>query len=138
MMKLKMSYIRNVNVYETDLMGIVHHSNYLRYCEEARVNWCKSKGLLSTDDRAVFSLAVLETRVKHIKPARYGDAISIDLQIKRDGAKLIFQYKLSVQNQIISIVETIHCNLDLNLRVKKLSPELIQLTEKELWTETWL
>ena len=29
-------YERKVNYYETDRMGIVHHSNYIRYLEEAR------------------------------------------------------------------------------------------------------
>ena len=31
------SYIHKVNYYETDKMGIVHHSNYVRWLEEARV-----------------------------------------------------------------------------------------------------
>ena len=35
-----------VGFFETDGMGIVHHSNYLRYCENARVAW------LETHDRA--------------------------------------------------------------------------------------
>ena len=35
-MKFK-PYIRKVNYYETDRMSIVHHSNYIRYFEEARI-----------------------------------------------------------------------------------------------------
>lgn len=27
---------RKINYYETDRMGVVHHSNYIRYLEEAR------------------------------------------------------------------------------------------------------
>ena len=33
------TYSRRVHYYETDRMGVVHHSNYLRYLEEARVDW---------------------------------------------------------------------------------------------------
>lgn len=133
-----LSYERRVHVYETDLMGIVHHSNYLRFCEEARVDWCKKKGLLGSGDKAVFSLAVLETKVKHIKPAKYSDLIQFAVQAKIEGARLIFQYKLFVGDKIVCLAETVHCNLDLDLKVKRLNSELIQMVEKELWIETWL
>lgn len=119
-------------------MGIVHHSNYLRFCEEARVDWCKKKGLLNSDNRAVFSLAVLETTVKHIKPAKYPDKIQFGLQVKTEGARLIFQYKLFVADEIVCKAETVHCNLDLNLKVKRLSSELIKMVENEVWIGTWL
>lgn len=32
-------YIHKVNYYETDKMGITHHSNYIRFMEEARMNF---------------------------------------------------------------------------------------------------
>lgn len=136
------SYEREVHVYETDLMGIVHHSNYLRFCEEARVDWCKRKGLLlnkkDSQEQAVFGLTVYETKVRHVSPIRYSDRIVINLQIRLEGVRLIFQYKIFVDQILKSLVETVHCNLDLNYKVKRLSPELINLVEKEIWTETWL
>ncbi len=131
------SYQRHVHVYETDLMGIVHHSNYLRFCEEARVDWCKKKGLLDSEDK-VFSLAVLETRVKHVKPAKYSDVVRFAMQVKTEGVRMFFQYKLSVGNHIVCLVETVHCNLDKNLKVQRLGSDLIKMLEKEIWTETWL
>ena len=30
------TYERTINYYETDKMGVVHHSNYIRFLEEAR------------------------------------------------------------------------------------------------------
>ena len=30
-------YVHKVNYYETDKMGITHHSNYIRWMEEARI-----------------------------------------------------------------------------------------------------
>ena len=35
-------YERTINYYETDKMGIVHHSNYIRFLEEARCRWLDS------------------------------------------------------------------------------------------------
>ena len=34
---MRYSYKHRVNYYETDAMGIVHHSNYVRWMEEARI-----------------------------------------------------------------------------------------------------
>ncbi len=133
-----LSYKRQVHVYETDLMGIVHHSNYLRFFEEARVDWCKKRGLLGGDEKAVFSLAVLETKVKHVRPAKYSDIFQISIQAKISGARVIFQYKLVVEEQLVSLAETVHCNLDAQLRVKRLNSELIKMVENEIWTGTWL
>ena len=37
-------YKHTVQYYETDKMGITHHSNYIRWMEEARVDFLKSTG----------------------------------------------------------------------------------------------
>ena len=33
---MEYTFERNINYYETDKMGVVHHSNYIRFLEEAR------------------------------------------------------------------------------------------------------
>lgn len=135
-------YGRKVHVYETDLMGIVHHSNYLRFCEEARVAWCKQKGVLlnkTSDDRhSVFGLTVYETKVKHVFPMKYDDKFEFKIQVKVSGAKIIFQYKILVGLKLVCLAETSHCNLGSDLKVKRLNPDLIRIVEREIWTETWL
>ena len=37
-------YTHKVNYYETDKMGITHHSNYIRFMEEARMNYLSEIG----------------------------------------------------------------------------------------------
>ena len=37
-------YIHKVNYYETDKMGITHHSNYVRFMEETRVFYMDEMG----------------------------------------------------------------------------------------------
>ena len=39
-------YDRSINYYETDQMGIVHHSNYIRYFEEARLDMMEGRIIL--------------------------------------------------------------------------------------------
>ena len=41
-------YKREINYYETDKMGVVHHSNYIRFLEEARCRWLKELGIPMT------------------------------------------------------------------------------------------
>ena len=38
-------YTHRVQYYETDQMGIVHHSNYIRWFEEARIDWMRHCGI---------------------------------------------------------------------------------------------
>lgn len=33
---MEFTFERRINYYETDRMGVVHHSNYIRFLEEAR------------------------------------------------------------------------------------------------------
>lgn len=136
------NYLRQVHVYETDLMGIVHHSNYLRYFEEARVTWCKHNNLFETDpikrDLSVFGLTVYETRVRHVRPARYGDELEVSVQVKVEGARVIYQYKMKINKQIICLAETVHCHIDTQFKVKRIDPVIVQAVGKCVWTETWL
>ena len=39
------TYKRRVKFYETDGMRVVHHANYLRYFEEARVEYLRAGGI---------------------------------------------------------------------------------------------
>ena len=41
----KMEYTHKVQYYETDQMGIVHHSNYIRWFEEARSDVLEKAGM---------------------------------------------------------------------------------------------
>ncbi|MFQ7173111.1 MAG: acyl-CoA thioesterase [Thomasclavelia ramosa] len=38
-------YLHNAKYYETDRMGIIHHSNYIRWFEEARIDYMNQIGL---------------------------------------------------------------------------------------------
>lgn len=119
-------------------MGIVHHANYLLFCEEARVAWCKHHQLLNSSKQSIFKFTVYETFVRHLAPARYGDEISIDLQVSVKKAKLLFQYRLLVENKVVAVAQTVHCSLSEDFKVLRLDKTILDIVEKEIWTETWL
>lgn len=132
------AYQRKIHVYETDLMGIVHHSNYLRFCEEARVDWFERQGfgVNTTDD--IFGLVVVETRVQHKSPIRFGERITFEMQLKTQGVRLVIQYRLRNDQQIFALAETVHCRIDQNFKVLRIDKKITQHVENEKWIETWL
>lgn len=138
------TFTRIIHVYETDLMGIVHHSNYLRYCEEARVEWCRKFVVHDPLDTAfehqnIFDLTVVETRVKHKAPLKYSDNVRIEVQVQVDGIVLRFQYKVLNDKSICALVETSHCSVNEKLKPKRLAQKYIDAVKKDTpWIETWL
>jgi acyl-CoA thioester hydrolase len=133
------TYKHRVQFYETDQMGIVHHSNYLRFCEEARVAWAHDRGLLDYQKAHSASMfAVYETRVKHLKPTAFGHEVVIELQARPQRVRIVLQYRMKVDGEIVALAETIHVPLDAQLKLIRLPAEMTAILEKEPWTETWL
>lgn len=136
------STVRRIQFYETDLMGIVHHANYLRIFEEARVAWAIERGLLDYQQpQSASHLAVVETSVRHLQPLKFGDEIQTEVQVKQKGIRIIFEYKLFVHaknERPFATCKTVHVALDQNLSVMRIPEKMEAILEKEKWTETWL
>lgn len=133
------TYYHLVQFYETDLMRIVHHTNYLRFIEEARVAWAVERGLIDySRPESASEFAVYETRVKHLKPTFFGDKIAIDVQARQKGVRVFCQYRLRRGDDVVCLAETVHVSLDAGLKAQRLSDKIISALEKEQWTETWL
>ena len=67
-----------VRYYETDQMGIVHHSNYIRYFECARNNMMREFGYpieRCEEDGVTIPLVSLDCHYKH--PAKMGDDLKV-------------------------------------------------------------
>lgn len=67
---------------ETDLMGIVHHANYLIYAEAGRVEWLRRRGVTHADwtKRGIF-LPVIETGFTYRAPARFDDEVIVETRL---------------------------------------------------------
>lgn len=71
-----------VRFVETDAMGIVHHSNYLAYFEEARVAFLADVGHPFTEWReAGLESPVLESFVQYRRPLRFDDVATVHLSL---------------------------------------------------------
>jgi acyl-CoA thioester hydrolase len=67
---------------ETDRMGVVHHSRYAVYLEEARTELLRSEGLSYRDIEGEGRyLVVAELETKFRRPCRLGDTLEIDCRV---------------------------------------------------------
>ena len=85
---------------ETDMLGVVHHSNYFRWFEIARVEYLKKAGIellsLIADD---ILFPITEATCNYIAPAKFGDDILIEAELKEvSKVKMIFTYKVIREN----------------------------------------
>jgi acyl-CoA thioester hydrolase len=132
-------YEKFIQFHETDIMGIAHHSNHLKWMEETRVAWLREKGLLSLHSPgADFTLAVLESYVSYRKPCLLGEKIQVYLKLYTDKLKYWFYYGIYSENTLRAYGHTMHIGVDKNLKVKKPPQGLIDpIKENTAWTETW-
>lgn len=75
-------YFRKVNYYETDRMGITHHSNYVRYMEEARIYFLEQIGCgYDAWERNGIVSPVIGIECKYKRPTTFGDELQIHVEI---------------------------------------------------------
>lgn len=130
-------FIRKTNYYETDQMGIIHHSNYIRWFEEARVDYLEQIGF--GYDKAVESgidFAVLEVQCAYKSMVRFGDKVQIIVSISQlSQSRMTISYQVvdAKSGELRTTGTTSHCYYDGNRKrpvsLKKTLPELYHLLE---------
>lgn len=126
--------IHKVHYYETDRMGITHHSNYIRWMEEARVallnQWgCGYRRL--EEDGIISPVIAVDCQYKHT--TTFDDEVKISVKVEKyTGVRLMFRYHMvNIQTGDVVLTGTSsHCFLDQNNKpviLKKLYPEMDQL-----------
>ena len=105
-------YIRKANYYETDQMGIVHHSNHIRYFEEARLFFMHSICCDAAEmEKAGIIIPNVDAYAKYEKPIRFYDDVKITVRlVKFSGATMRYEYTATLENGDIAAVGfTTHC-----------------------------
>ena len=75
---IKSEHFLDVRYYETDQMGIVHHSNYIRYFECGRNAMLKEMDMpMEKVEASGVMMAVVAVDAKYKVPARLGDTLRI-------------------------------------------------------------
>ena len=88
--KIKTRYV------ESDQMGIIHHSNYLIYMEQARLDWLDVLGFsyAKMESQKVL-LPVYQIDIKYKKPIKFGEEITVKTILKDiPTTRVLFEYEI--------------------------------------------
>lgn len=129
------NYVRKANYYETDKMAIVHHSNYIRFLEEARIHMLEVAGYpLDKMEADGVWIPVLEAECCYKFPLRFGDEFEVIPKVTYfNGCKLELSYEiinLTAGGKISALAKTKHCLTDVNMRPirsQKTHPEIYKI-----------
>lgn len=125
-------YQHQIRVYaeDVDYMGIVYHSNYIKYFERARTELLRHHNLILSELSDLDILfAIHEISVLYKLPAKLDDFLTITTEIK-EVKSCRFVFKQCMHNQLEQLVceANIHvvC-VNKNLRPKRV-PDFLQLS----------
>ena len=130
---MKQIYERKINYYETDKMGVVHHSNYIRFFEEARCEFLEKSDLPydKLEANGIMS-PVLGFSCKYKQHVTFGDIIEIHTSIT-SYTVVKFTVSYEVYNKTTGALcvtgESMHCFTDLDLKplnMKKHHPDIYE------------
>ena len=90
--------IRRVQYYETDMMGVTHHANYIRWMEEARVEFMDRIGFPYKRMEEEGVLCVVKSlQGDYLKPCTFGDDVDIGIEVTGfNGLVVTLAYEMKV------------------------------------------
>lgn len=133
------NYQRKVHYYETDQMGIVHHSNYIKWFEEARIDMMEKMGLgYEVMEAEGIMSPVLSIQADYLRMMHFRDLFSVKCFIKEyNGIKLTVGYEVINEGtqMVHSRGTTKHCFIDKSgrpLSLKQAQPKFHDMFMKGL------
>lgn len=102
-----------VRFVDTDMMGVVHHSNYFRWFEIARVAYLEQAGvkLLDLLEKG-YNVPVSDVRCSYKESARYDDELAICARmLELNRAKMVFSYQVRRIKDNALLAEGVTCNV---------------------------
>ena len=127
------SYIHTVQYYETDRMGFTHHSNYVRWMEEARIDFMDRLGWgyqRFEDEGLISPVTAVECRYR--KTTTFPEKVKIDVSVEEfRSIKLRLKYVMTnAGGEIVCEGASEHCFIDKAgkfVRIDKEYPEFSRL-----------
>ena len=128
-------YVRKAQYYETDQMGVIHHANYIRWFEEARIDFLQKTGFpYERVESMGITLAVLELSCEYKSPVVFGETVHIQTWPKAcSHSRMTMSYRItdSVTGELRTTGETHHFFFRKEdarpVSLKKAIPELYDL-----------
>lgn len=125
-------YEHQAQYYETDQMGIIHHSNYIRWFEEARTDLMDQMGFgYDQMEKRGIIVPVLSINCDYKSMVRYNDRVYIIPKIEVfNGIRLQISYRVidKKTGELRSFGESKHCFLNSSNR-----PVSLKKVDKEMY-----
>ncbi len=124
-------YEHKTQYYETDQMGIIHHSNYIRWFEEARCDMMEQMGLgyKLMEDCGIIS-PVLSMHCEYKSMTRFGETVEIRCILKEyNGIKMTVEYSITDKEtgELRCVGESRHCFLSREGRPVSLKKQYLEM-----------
>ncbi|MBQ3599794.1 MAG: acyl-CoA thioesterase [Lachnospiraceae bacterium] len=132
-------FVRKAMYYETDKMAVVHHSNYIRWFEEARIYYLEEHGLPFEEiEKSGLVVPVLSVDVQYRKPVRFGETVRIrEWMTKFTQLKFEITYEVTSfeTGELLVIGKTGHCFVDEQMNPVRLKRDYKEIYDKfnEIW-----
>ncbi len=124
-------YTHKAQYYETDQMGIIHHSNYIRWMEEARMNYLSEIGFPMEKIEAWGIVSpVVDVSCKYKKSCLLNEVIGIHIMVQEyNGVKLVLKYEMyeKQSGELRAVGTSTHCFTDREGRIVSLKKRYPQL-----------
>ncbi len=126
------TFQHKVQYYETDKMGITHHSNYIRWMEEARVAFLEEIGWgYDRLEREGMVMPVVAVECNYKATTTFPEVIDIEVGLEEfSGIKMKIWYKMhNAEGKLVCEGTTTLCHLNENgrpTRVQKSHPEFYE------------
>ena len=125
------AYEHHAKYYETDQMGIIHHSNYVKWMEEARMDLLEQMGLnyKQMEEMEIIS-PVLSIELNYRSMVHFDDVVVIETRITRyNGVKLDLEYTMCDKEtgEVRVTAKSSHCFLNRSgtpISLKRSYPEI--------------
>ncbi len=124
-------YRRKVNYYETDQMRIVHHSNYIRYFEEARIDFMDKIGcnVMYMEELGLI-IPNIDAYAKYLVSLKFDEEFEVRVRAKSfTGVRMEFEYQIyrTSDNTLCAEGHTGHCFVNTDhkpISIKKSHPDI--------------
>ncbi len=131
-------YIRQVQYYETDMMGVAHHASYIHWMEEARIDFMNQLGFpyAAMEARGILS-PVKTISCEYKSPCTFGDTLSITVSAESfDGVVMKIRYRmLNEKGGLICEAQSRHVFLNREgrfVRLRREMPEFCEAVDREI------
>ncbi|HIX63497.1 MAG TPA: acyl-CoA thioesterase [Candidatus Mediterraneibacter colneyensis] len=127
-------YMLKARYYETDQMGIIHHANYIRWMEEARIDILDQIGYpYRRFEEMGYISPVLHAECEYKKSVKFDDEIKIIVSLQEFG-KLKFTLRYDIYNMseggcLSAYGTTRHCFLNKDGRPVMMNKEMKEFSE---------